>query len=126
MDKLMITECQVGDVTILNLSGRVTLGENCNALRIAIRRLLGDGKMKILLNMDHVGHVDSSGLGEIVSGLGTVKREGGSLKLLNLTKQIQDLLVLTKLLTVFDNFENEHDAVNSFNEEQMIMKQSNS
>jgi len=120
MSNLVITERQVKGVTILDMSGKITLGENSNALRIAIRQLLGDGKTKILLNMGNVGHIDSSGLGEIVSGFSTVNREGGSLKLLNLTTHINDLLVLTKLLTVFDAFENEDDAVNSFNDEASV------
>jgi anti-sigma B factor antagonist len=114
MDNLMIKEHQIGDVTILDLKGRITLGEDSRALRTSVRRLLGDGKMKIILNMEHVGHVDSSGLGEMVAGFSTARREGGSLKLLHLGTHIKDLLVLTKLLTVFDTFENEDEAVNSF------------
>lgn len=115
MAELNITERQAGDVTILDLSGKVTIGEGSVALRTTIRRLLGEGKGKILLNLAGVGYVDSSGIGEFVSSFTAVKKEGGILKLLNLTQKIQDLLAITKLLTVFDVFENEGDALASYN-----------
>jgi anti-sigma B factor antagonist len=115
MAELNITERQAGDVTILDLSGKVTIGEGSVALRGAIRRLLGEGKNKILLNLGGVGYVDSSGIGELVSSFTAVNKEGGTLKLLNLTQKIQDLLAITKLLTVFDVFEKEDEALSSYN-----------
>lgn len=114
MAELNISERQAGDITILDLDGKVTIGEGSVALRSAIRRLLGEGKNKILLNLGGVGYVDSSGIGELVSSFTAVNKEGGTLKLLNLTQKIQDLLAITKLLTVFDVFENEGDALASY------------
>jgi anti-sigma B factor antagonist len=114
MAELNISERQAGDVTILDLSGKVTIGEGSVALRTTIRRLLGEGKKNILLNLGGVGYVDSSGIGELVSSYTAVQKEGGSLKMLNLTKKIQDLLAITKLLTVFDVYENEADALAGF------------
>ena len=115
MADINISERQAGDVTILDLEGKVTIGEGSVALRGAIRRLLGEGKNKILLNLGKVGYVDSSGIGELVSSFTAVNKEGGSLKLLNLTQKIQDLLAITKLLTVFDVFDEEAEALASFN-----------
>ncbi len=115
MAELNIAERQAGDITILDMDGKVTIGEGSVALRNTIRRLLGEGKMKILLNLGGVGYIDSSGIGELVSSFTAVNKEGGSLKLLNLTQKIQDLLAITKLLTVFDVFENEGDALSSYN-----------
>jgi anti-sigma B factor antagonist len=114
MADINISERQAGDVTILDLDGKVTIGEGSVALRNAIRRLLGEGKGKILLNLGGVGYIDSSGIGELVSSFTAVNKEGGTLKLLNLTQKIQDLLAITKLLTVFDVFENEGEALSSF------------
>jgi anti-sigma B factor antagonist len=115
MADITISERQAGDVTILDLEGKVTIGEGSVALRTTIRRLLGDGKIKILLNLGGVGYIDSSGIGELVSSFTAVNKEQGTLKLLNLTQKIQDLLAITKLLTVFDVFENEDEALASFN-----------
>jgi anti-sigma B factor antagonist len=114
MAELNISERQAGDITILDMDGKVTIGEGSVALRSAIRRLLGEGKKKILLNLGRVGYVDSSGIGELVSSFTAVNKEDGSLKLLNLTQKIQDLLAITKLLTVFDVFDSEADALSSF------------
>lgn len=114
MADITITERKAGDVTILDLEGKVTIGEGSVALRNAIRRLLGEGKSKILLNLGGVGYIDSSGIGELVSSFTAVNKEGGTLKLLNLTQKIQDLLAITKLLTVFDVFDSEGDALSSF------------
>jgi anti-sigma B factor antagonist len=114
MAELNISERQAGDVTILDLNGKVTIGEGSVALRTIIRRLLGEGKKNILLNLGGVGYVDSSGIGELVSSFTAVQKEGGSLKMLNLTQKIQDLLAITKLLTVFDVYENEGDALAGF------------
>lgn len=115
MAELNISERQAGDVTILDLDGKITIGEGSIALRSTIRRLVGEGKKKILLNLAGVGYVDSSGIGELVSSFTAVNKESGQLKLLNLTQKIQDLLAITKLLTVFDTFENEGDALASYN-----------
>lgn len=115
MADITISERQAGDVTILDMEGKVTIGEGSVALRTTIRRLLGEGKTKILLNLGGVGYIDSSGIGELVSSYTAVNKEDGTLKLLNLTQKIQDLLAITKLLTVFDVFENEGDALASFN-----------
>ena len=114
MAELNITERQAGDITILDMDGKVTIGEGSVALRTTIRRLLGEGKKKILLNLGSVGYVDSSGIGELVSSYTAVNKEGGSLRLLNLTQKIQDLLAITKLLTVFDVYESEADALASY------------
>jgi anti-sigma B factor antagonist len=115
MSDITISERQAGDVTILDLQGKVTIGEGSVALRSAIRRLLGEGKHKILLNLGGVGYIDSSGIGELVSSFTAVNKEGGTLKLLNLTQKIQDLLAITKLLTVFDVYDSEADALASYN-----------
>ena len=114
MSDITISERQAGDVTILDLIGKVTIGEGSVALRTAIRRLLGEGKNKILLNLAGVGYIDSSGIGELVSSYTAINKEGGQLKLLNLTQKLQDLLTITKLLTVFDVYESEAEALNSF------------
>ncbi len=114
MAELNISERQAGDITILDMDGKITLGEGSVALRTTIRRLLGEGKKKILLNLGSVGYVDSSGIGELVSSFTAVNKENGKLKLLNLTQKIQDLLAITKLLTVFDVYDSEGDALSSF------------
>ena len=114
MADINISERQAGDVTVLDLEGKVTIGEGSVTLRNAIRRLLGEGKNKILLNLAGVGYIDSSGIGELVSSFTAVNKEGGVLKLLNLTQKIQDLLAITKLLTVFDVYDSEADALSSF------------
>lgn len=114
MAELDIKERQAGDVTILDMDGKVTIGEGSVALRSAIRRLLEEGKKKILLNLGGVGYIDSSGIGELVSSYTAINKEQGQLKLLNLTQKLQDLLAITKLLTVFDVYENESDALNSY------------
>ena len=114
MAELNIRERQAGDVTILDMEGKITIGEGSVAVRSAVRRLLEEGKKKILLNLAAVGYVDSSGIGELVSSFTTINREGGQLKLLNLTQKIQDLLAITKLLTVFDVYEDESTALNSY------------
>jgi anti-sigma B factor antagonist len=114
MAELNIKERQAGDVTILDMTGKVTIGEGSVALRSAVRRLIEEGKKKILLNLSGVSYVDSSGIGELVSSFTTINREGGQLKLLKLTQKIQDLLAITKLLTVFDVYEDESSALHSF------------
>jgi anti-sigma B factor antagonist len=105
---------QVDSVNVVDLSGRITLGEGCSQLRELIRDLLAKGHKKILLNLGEVTYIDSSGIGELVSGFTAVSNQGGQLKLLNLTKKVQDLLQITKLLTVFDVHDDEAKAIASF------------
>jgi anti-sigma B factor antagonist len=114
MAELEVTERQAGDVTILDMAGAVRMGEGSIELRNAIRGLVDGGKKKILLNLRGVKNIDSSGIGELIANYTTVSRDGGQLKLLNLTEKIQNLLVITKLLTVFDAYDNEAEALNSF------------
>ncbi|MEW6729777.1 MAG: STAS domain-containing protein [Acidobacteriota bacterium] len=111
---LTINERTAGDVTILDLSGKITIGAGSVQLRDAVRKLIEGGRKKILLNLGDVGYVDSSGIGELVSSFTTTNNAGGQLKLLNLTKKIQDLLAITKLLTVFETFTSEEEALKSF------------
>lgn len=114
MAQLTINQRQAGDVSILDLSGEVRIGDSATALRGAIRDLVAGSKKKILLNLAGVRYIDSSGIGELIANYTTVGRSDGQLKLLNLTDKVQDLLVITKLLTVFDVYENEADALSSF------------
>jgi anti-sigma B factor antagonist len=104
----------VGDVTVVDASGRITLGEGAAALRDLIRDLTSSGNKKILLNLGDVSFIDSSGIGEMVSGFTTVSNHGGQLKLLNLTKRVKDLLQITKLYTVFEVFDDEASGIRSF------------
>jgi anti-sigma B factor antagonist len=104
----------VGGVTVLDLSGRITLGEGSIGLRDAIRDALAAGSKKILLNVADVNYIDSAGLGELVGAYTSVKNAGGDLKLMNLSKKVKDLLVITKLLTIFDVEENETNDIAAF------------
>jgi len=108
------TTRQVGDVTVIDAVGRITLGEGASAFRDKVRELVAGGHKKILLNLAEVSYIDSSGIGEMVSGYTTVTNQGGVLKLLSLTKRVKDLLQITKLYTVFEVFEDEATAVRSF------------
>ena len=114
MAELDVKERQAGDVTILDLSGEVRIGEGAVALRDSIRNLADQGKKKVLLNLAGVKYMDSTGVGELIANYTTVTRGGGQLKLLSLTERIQNLLVITKLLTVFDAYDNEAEALKSF------------
>lgn len=105
---------QVDGITIIDLSGRITLGEGSVVLRDTIRDSVGQGVKKILLNLGDVTYIDSSGIGELVSAYTTVRNQGGELKLLNLTKKVHDLLQITKLYTVFDVRDDETTAIQSF------------
>lgn len=105
---------QVGDVTVVDVSGRITLGEGSSNLRDGIRTLVNDGHKKLVLNLADVSYIDSSGIGELVSAFTSVANNGGHLKLLNLTKRVRDLLQITKLYTVFDVYDSETTAVRSF------------
>ena len=111
---MQIAERESGAVTVLDLSGRITMGEDGNLLKDKLQSLLHQGKKNILFNLAQVSYVDSAGLGAIVSAYTTVTREGGSLKLANVTKKLQDLLSITKLLTVFETFDSEDEAVRSY------------
>jgi anti-sigma B factor antagonist len=108
------TNRQVDGVAVVDMSGRITLGEGSVVLRDTIRDLIGKGQKKILLNLGDVTYIDSSGIGELVSAFTAVRREGGELKLLNLTKKVHDLLQITKLYTVFDIKDDEATAIKSF------------
>ena len=110
-----LTTRKVGDVSVIDAVGRITLGEGASSFRDTIREMVAGGDKKVLLNLGDVTYVDSSGIGELVSGFTTVTNQGGQLKLLNLTKRIQDLLQITKLYTVFEVFDDEAEAVRSFN-----------
>jgi len=109
-----IEERSAGDVTLLDLKGKMTLGDGDELLKDKVNSLANQGNRKLLLNLAEVPYIDSAGLGAIVGAYTTVTRQGGQLKLLNLTKRITDLLAITKLLTVFETYENEADAVRSF------------
>ena len=111
---MQIEERTVGDVVVLDLKGRVTLGEGDQLLKDKVNSLVNQGRKRLVLNLAGVPYVDSAGLGEIVGSYTTVSRQGGSLRLLNLTKKITDLLAITKLLTVFETFDSEDEAVRSF------------
>lgn len=109
-----LTTRQVGDVTVIDATGRITLGEGASHFRDTIRDLATKGEKKLLVNLSDVSYIDSSGIGEMVSGFTTVTNHGGQLKLLGLSKRVKDLLQITKLYTVFEVFEDEASAVRSF------------
>jgi anti-sigma B factor antagonist len=111
---MQIEERVVGGVTILDLTGKMTLGEGDELLREKIASLVNAGQKNLLLNLEGVPYIDSAGLGEMVRSYTTVSRQGGKLKLLNLTKRIEDLLSITKLLTVFETFDSEAEAIQSY------------
>jgi anti-sigma B factor antagonist len=111
---LKIDSREVSHVTILDIHGRIVLGDEIGELRDAVRNLLAHGKKKIILNLAHVDYLDSSGVGELVSCFTTVRNAGGELKLLNLTQKVRDVLHVTKLYTVFDIKNDEFTAVKSF------------
>ena len=111
---LAITTREVDHVTLLDIRGRIVLGDETDALRSAIRDLIAHGKKKIILNLAEVDYIDSSGVGELVGGYTTVRNAGGELKLLNLTQKVHDVLNVTKLYTVFDIRDDEFKAVKSF------------
>ena len=104
---------RLDDVVIMDLSGRITMGEGTLIVREQIKKLLDAGDRKFLLNLSDVDYIDSSGLGELVTSFTTVRNQGGQLKLLNLTRRVQDLLQITKLLTVFEVFDSESEAIKS-------------
>lgn len=105
---------QVGDVAVVDLDGRITLGESTGLLRDKLRQLFAQGSRKIVLNLANVSYVDSAGLGELVGLYTTAKNQGGAVRLLNVQKKLNDLLSITKLHTVFEAYDNEMQAINSF------------
>ncbi|OLC46637.1 MAG: anti-anti-sigma factor [Acidobacteria bacterium 13_1_40CM_65_14] len=115
-----ISERTIGDVVVVDVSGKVTLGDGGDTiLKDKLRSLVQQGKRKLLLNLADVAYVDSAGLGAIVQSYTTVTNQGGALKLVNMTKRIHDLLAITKLLTVFDTYDNEAEGVTSFSNAQV-------
>jgi anti-sigma B factor antagonist len=112
---MQISERTVGDVVIVDVSGKITLGDGGDAiLKDKMRSLIQQNQKKVLLNLGEVSYVDSAGLGEIVQAYAAVTKSGGALKLMNTTKRIKDLLSITKLLTVFDTYDSEAEAITSF------------
>lgn len=110
-----LTTRQIGDVTVIDAEGRITLGEGSSTFRDTVKDLSAKGHKKVLLNLGDVSYIDSSGIGELVSGFTTLSNAGGQLKLLKLTKRIQDLLQITKLYTIFEVFDDEAAGLASFN-----------
>jgi anti-sigma B factor antagonist len=111
---MTVSERTVGSVSILDVSGSVTLNDGADQVRDKVKSVLQDGKRHILVNLAKVSYMDSAGLGELVQAYSTVSKAGGALKLVSPTKRLQDLLVITKLATVFDSFDDEASAVGSF------------
>jgi anti-sigma B factor antagonist len=105
---------ELGDVTVIDVAGQIKLGEGAVSVRDAVRQLLAKNQKRILVNLGEVSYIDSSGIGELVAAFTTVTNQGGQLKLLNLTKRVQDLLQITKLSTVFEVFDDEPSAIRSF------------
>jgi anti-sigma B factor antagonist len=114
MTNLSITERQNSDLIILDLDGKIKLGDGCSELHSALRLLIDKGEKRVLLNLEKVSYIDSSGLGELVGGYAAFKRIGGEMKLLHLSQSVHQIMTLTKLLTVFDVYENEATAVKNF------------
>ncbi len=114
MSNLNINDRQVGNVTILDIEGNLRIGEGSVMLHSAIRRLMKEGQNQILLNLAHVAHIDSSGLGQLIAGHLALRKIGGQIKLVHLTKRVSELMTITKLLTVFETYESESAALDSF------------
>jgi anti-sigma B factor antagonist len=120
---LYINERRSGDVTVLDLKGRVRIGGGTIALHKAIRVLVDEGKTQILLNLANVSYIDSSGLGELISSHVTLNNKGGEIKLVHLTERLRELMTITKLLTVFDVYDDEPEALASFVGEALMIKE---
>lgn len=114
MSNLNIQERRIGDVTVLDMDGNIRIGGSNVALKKAILSLVAEGRNQIVLNLARVAYIDSSGLGELISGHVTLNNKGGQIKLLNLTQRLQELMMITKLLTIFDVYEDESKAIDSF------------
>ena len=115
MNNLNIAERRSDSVVILDLEGKIRLGQGNLELHESLRRLVEAGETKVLLNLANVSNIDSSGLGELIAGYATLQKKGGELKLFNLTDRVSELMMITKLLTVFEVFESEAEAIESFN-----------
>ena len=124
MKNLNINERRVGDVTILDIEGNLRIGEGSTVLQKAIRRLLEEGQKQILLNLAHVVYIDSSGLGELVAAHVALRKSGGQIKLLHLTQRVRELMTITKLLTVFEAYEDESEAINCFKTPDLELEES--
>jgi anti-sigma B factor antagonist len=111
---MTVSDRSVGNVTIIDVSGNVTLSDGAEQLRDKVRGVLAEGKKQVLVNLAHVSYMDSAGLGELVQAYSTVAKQGGKLKLVSPTKRLKDLLVITKLATVFDSYDEEAAAISSF------------
>ena len=120
---LYIHERREGDVAVLDLKGRIRISGGTLALHKSIRCLVDEGKSKILLNLAGVTHIDSTGLGELISSYVTLSNKGGQIKLVHLTERLQDIMTITKLLTVFDVYDNEADALASFTDQVLSIVQ---
>lgn len=114
MNNLNIIERHNRNVTVLDLAGKIKMGEDLAKLAMTLRVVVADGEKNILLNMADISYIDSSGLGELVAGYDSLQKSGGELKLLHLTERVSELMMITKLLTVFEAFDDETEAVNSF------------
>lgn len=114
MNNLEIKERRINNVLILDIAGKLRLGEGSAEFHTAIRKLAEGGEKSILVNLANVSYIDSSGLGELVAGYVALQKSGGELKLLHLTSRVRELMIMTKLLTIFDVYESEPEAVNSF------------
>lgn len=122
MAELVIKEHQIGDVTVLDLDGMIRIGEGSVALRNAIRRLITEGKRNVVLDLAGVGYIDSSGVGELVTNYTILAKDNGMLRLANITEKLHDLLTITKLLTVYDVYDNIEEAVKSFDREDSYLR----
>ncbi len=114
MSVLCVRERQVRDITVLDLEGDITWGEGADTMRSSIKRLIEQGKCKILLNLAKVRYVDSDGLGKLIAVYTSLRNQGGQLKLLHVTKRLREILVITKLATVFDVFDDETAALDNY------------
>jgi anti-sigma B factor antagonist len=114
MSNLNIQERRIGDVTVLDMDGNIRIGGSNVALKKAISSLVAESRNQIVLNLARVAYIDSSGLGELISGHVTLNNKGGQIKLLHLTQRLQELMTITKLLTIFEVYDNESEAVDSF------------
>lgn len=114
MSNLIIRERRIEDISVLDLEGKITLGEGSQEFRNSIRSHVEKGRKNILLNLENLSSVDSSGLGELVAAYTAITKCGGQIKLLNLTKRVHELMFITKLVTVFDVYDNEAEAINNF------------
>lgn len=114
MSNLVISNREVQGIVIVDLAGKIAIGETNQQLHEAIRNLVQEGRSKVIINLANVSMIDSSGLGELVGGFATIEKNGGAMKLANIPARVNELMIITKLYTVFEIFENEADAIASF------------